>query len=118
MTRYQDTFGRHLVILFMVATLGACSMFDKPAPLPALFAIESEYITLAEAAVGYVESETAKPAIKDAIKMFDKRAYDSIQEAKILARAGAPADDAIEIAEAAMEQYKAYLVSRIMGAPK
>lgn len=116
--RYLHNVSKPIIILFMVATLGACGMFDKPAPLPALFAIESEYIRLAEAAVGYVESETANPAVKDAIKMFDKRAYDSIQEAKILARAGAPADDAIEIAEAAMEQYKDYLVSRIMGASK
>ena len=116
--RYKHNVSKPFIILFMVATLGACGMFDKPAPLPALFAIESEYIRLAEAAAGYVESETANPAIKDAIKMFDKRAYDSIQEAKILARAGAPADDAIDNAEAAMEQYKDYLVSRIMGASK
>ena len=116
--RYLHNVSKPTFILFMVATLGACGMFDKPAPLPALFAIESEYFTLAEASVGYVESETANPAIKDAIKMFDKRAYDSIQEAKILARAGAPADDAIDTAEAAMEQYKDYLVSRIMGASK
>ena len=116
--RYIPMGCKPAFVLFMVATLGACGLLDKPSPLPALFAIESEYITLAEAAAGYVESETANPAVKSAIKMFDKRAYDSIQEAKILARAGAPADDAIDTAEAAMEQYKDYLVSRIMGASK
>ena len=116
--RYMRNVSKPLVVLFMVATLGACGLLDKPSPLPALFAIESEYIRLAEAAVGYVESETANPAIKDAIKMFDKRAFDTIQEAKILARAGAPSETAIANAEMAMEQYKDYLVSRIMGASK
>ncbi len=116
--RYMHNVCKPIIILFMVATLGACGLLDQPAPLPALFAIESEYIGLAEAAAGYVESETANPAVKDAIKMFDKRAYDSIQEAKILARAGAPSETAIANAEMAMEQYKDYLVSRIMGASK
>jgi len=108
-----------LVPLTLVLLVFAGCASNNGTPIRQVWDLERDYIKIATPVATYVESQGAEPAVKATLQALSAMAYESIQEAKILAGGGARdeiVEDAIDRAGDAVKEFRQYAVDQLTGA--
>jgi hypothetical protein len=83
--------GAALVLAIAVALpviAGGCAYTSAETPSQKVYALQSDYAAIQTAAVGYIESDAAKPKVVAAIRDADATAMDALTAARKAVRAG------------------------------
>lgn len=108
-----------LVVVGLAVGLSACSSYeltkaDNVTPAQTVFAIQADYNTALQAAVTYVESSLADPAVVSTIQRLEESAFAALTEAREAIRKGhdPTVPVAIAAAKGAVSELTRYLTAK------